>query len=175
MKNDKLRAGLSREIIMYVIFGALTTVVSFGTYFLIMAAGRALLSVSPDDTVSARYLAVYTAAQLISWVLAVLFAFFTNRRWVFTSALPEGREPASSVLRKLASFAGGRLLTLGLDYVITYAGARVITAVFPSWADVGGVNLADAASKCAASVVVLVCNYFFSRFFVFKKREEKNK
>ncbi len=159
-----------RELIMYVIFGALTTVVSFGTYFLVMAAGRRALAVSPDDTASAGYLFVYTCAQLISWVCAVLFAFFTNRAWVFTSALPEGKSRTADVVRQLASFAAGRLLTLGLDYVITYAGAILLLYLFPSWADVGGLHLADIAAKCAASAVVLVCNYFFSRLFVFRKK-----
>ena len=165
---EKLKSLFSRyrEIIMYIIFGVLTTAVSFGVYFALMAGGRAVFGIPADDTTSARYLGVYTAAQLISWVAAVLFAFFTNRAWVFTDRAED------SLLRQLSSFAAGRLLTLGLDYIITFAGALLLLHLFPSWADVGGFNLADLAAKALASVVVMVTNYVFSRLFVFRRRRE---
>ena len=168
---EKIKSFISRyrEIIMYLIFGVLTTAVSWGVYFGAMAGGRALFSIPADDTVSARYLAVYTSSQLLSWVCAVLFAFFTNRAWVFVD-----RDKSDSMLRQLTSFAAGRVLTLGLDYFITLAGAWLILFMLPSWADVGGINLADLAAKGAASVVVMTGNYIFSRLFVFR-REHKDK
>ena len=156
----------NREIVMYLIFGVLTTVVSWGTYFVLMAAGRAAFAIAPDETSGAKYFAVYTAAQLISWICAVLFAFFTNRAWVFTDS-----DKSVSMWRQLASFSAGRLLTLGLDYVITYVGALLLLALFPVLADVGGFNLADIGAKLAASVVVLIGNYIFSKIFVFKRKK----
>ena len=155
-----------REVIMYLIFGVLTTVVSWGVYFAIMTLGRAAFDIPADDTTGARYFAVYTAAQLISWVCAVLFAFFTNRAWVFTD-----RDKSDSIWRQLISFSAGRLLTLGLDYVITYAGAILLIWMFPSWADIRGVNLADLGAKLAASVVVMAGNYVFSKLFVFRRAD----
>lgn len=167
MKEQDSRArGLRREIIMYIIFGVLTTVVSFGVYYAVMAAGRAVFGVEPDETGGA-YIAVYTAAQLISWLCAVLFAFFTNRAWVFTDS-----DKSANIYRQLISFAAGRLLTLGLDYVITLAGSVALLWLLPSLSDVHGLNLADLGAKAAASVVVMICNYVFSRVFVFKKGDE---
>lgn len=164
MRGSSAHSSRRREIIMYLIFGVLTTVVSWGVYFALMACGRAVFGIAADDTASGSYLAVYTAAQIISWVCAVLFAFFTNRAWVFTDSDREAGIP-----RQLASFAAGRLLTLGLDYVITLVGAMLLLFIFPSWADVGGVNFADLAAKSAASVVVMAGNYIFSRLFVFRR------
>ena len=153
-----------KEIILYLIFGVLTTAVSWITYFAVMYGGRAVLSIPAGDISSGRYLAVYTASQVISWIAAVLFAFVTNRKWVFTDADKDA--PAA---RQLAVFASGRLLTLGLDFVITYAGTLMLASVFPE--TVLGVNPSEVAAKLAAAVVVIVCNYVFSKLFVFSRRK----
>lgn len=166
MRGYSANSSRGREIIMYIIFGVLTTAVSWGVYFALMACGRTVFGIAADDTASVRYLSVYTAAQLISWVCAVLFAFFTNRAWVFTDS-----DRSVNMTRQLISFAAGRLLTLGLDYVITLAGAILLLLIFPSWADVGGVNVSDMAAKSVASVVVMAGNYIFSRLFVFRRAD----
>ncbi len=163
--GSEKNTGRRRRLVLYVIFGVLTTAVSFAVYYAVMTAGRAALGIGPDES-GARYVAVYTAAQLISWVCAVLFAFFTNRAYVF-----DGR--GGSIPRQLSSFAAGRVLTLGLDYVITLAGAYLLARVLPVLTDVRGFNLADLGAKAAASVAVLVCNYIFSRWFVFAKKSER--
>ncbi len=153
-----------REIIMYLIFGVLTTAVSWGVYFLLMSVGRGIIGIEPGDVESARYIALYTAAQVISWVCAVLFSFFTNRAWVFTDA-----DKSVSVPKQLAAFASGRLLTLGLDYVITYAGALLILRVVD-----GSENYAETVSKMAAAVVVMAGNYVFGKLFVFRKKKGRD-
>ena len=99
-----------REIAMYLIFGVLTTVVGWGVYYVLILGGRALLEIPVEEVTSGRYFALYTAAQLIQWVCAVLFAFFTNRKWVFTEANKEKK-----IMPQLAIFAGGRVLTFVLD------------------------------------------------------------
>ncbi len=150
-----------REIVMYVIFGVLTTAVSWGVYFLLMLGGRRLFSIPENDAVSAAYLALYTAAQVISWICAVLFSFFTNRAYVFTDA-----DRAMGTVRQLVRFSSGRLITLGLDYVITYAGALVLMGIL-------GADLAEAAAKMIAAVAVMIGNYIFGKLFVFKKKKGK--
>lgn len=151
-----------KEIILYLIFGVLTTAVSWVTYFTVMYGGRALFSIPADEVSGVGYLAVYTASQIISWVAAVLFAFVTNRKWVFTDA-----DKSTSVLRQLAVFASGRLLTLGLDFVITYVGTLALSALLPDL--IFGVNPSEVVAKLAAAVVVIVCNYIFSKLFVFSR------
>lgn len=164
-----------REIVSYLFFGVLTTAVSWILYFVIMWGGRALFGIPAVETSSGRYFALYTAAQVISWVCAVLFAFYTNRKWVF-----ESKAGAEGTLRQLLVFSSGRVLTLGLDYVITLAGTLALGAMIPAWHAATipftdkTVNLCELASKAVAAVAVIIGNYIFSKLFVFGQKERKN-
>ena len=157
---------------MYLIFGVLTTFVGWGVYYAVLLGGRGIFDIPAEETASVRYVALYTSAQIIQWVCAVLFAFFTNRAWVFTEA-----EKSTSLWKQLLPFAGGRVITLGLDYVITFGLTLGLGALIPAWtaAELLGktVNLCELASKVVAAVVVIVCNYVISKLFVFKNKKEK--
>ena len=164
------KKALSREVVTYLIFGVLTTFVGWAVYFAIMIGGRAIFAIPNDDTTSGAYFALYTAAQLIQWVCAVLFAFFTNRKWVFTDA-----DKNRKILPQLIAFSGGRVITLGLDYVITLFGGMALVALLPALNSVTLIgitlNLNEVFAKVVAAVVVIVCNYIFSKLFVFKKKK----
>lgn len=167
---------------MYLIFGVLTTLVGWIVYFTVFWAWKGIFSVSEGDTTNAMYFVGYTVAQVIQWICAVLFAFFTNRKWVFTSA-----DKNVSIIKQLFVFAGGRLATFGLDYVVTYFGAMALTAIFPALVafEIFGksINLNDVISKVIAAIIVIIGNYVFGKIFVFKNKknnsepgsEEKNK
>lgn len=161
-----------REMLMYLIFGFLTTVVGWSVYYIVLFGGRAIFDIPAEETTSVRYVALYTAAQIIQWVCAVLFAFFTNRAWVFTEA-----DKSTSLWKQLLPFAGGRVITLGLDYVITFGLTLGLGALIPAWTSAlllgKTVNLCELASKVVAAVVVIVCNYVISKLFVFKNKKEQ--
>ena len=167
--NNSKKKALSREVVTYLIFGVLTTLVGWAVYFGIMLGGRAVFSISSEDTSSGAYLALYTAAQIIQWICAVLFAFFTNRKWVFTDA-----DKSKKILPQLVAFSGGRVVTLGLDYVITLFGGMALAALIPALNSVAvmgiTLNFNEVIAKLAAAFVVIVCNYIFSKLFVFKKK-----
>ena len=173
LNNDEKKAqkkALSREVVTYLIFGVLTTFVGWTVYFAIMLGGRAIFSIPSDDATSGVYIGLYTAAQLIQWVCAVLFAFFTNRKWVFTEA-----DKTKRMLPQLLAFSGGRVVTLGLDYIITLVGAMVLSRLIPVFNSVNIIgmtlNFNEIAAKLAAAFVVIACNYVFSKLFVFKKKK----
>ena len=171
LNKERKKKALSREVVTYLVFGVLTTFVGWAVYFAIMLGGRAMLSIPNEDTTSGAYIGLYTAAQLIQWVCAVLFAFFTNRKWVFTEA-----DKSKKILPQLLTFSGGRVITLGLDYVITLVGAMALTALLPALNSVSIIgitlNFNEVAAKVAAAFVVIVCNYIFSKIFVFKKKKD---
>ena len=171
LNKEREKKVLSREVVTYLIFGVLTTFVGWAVYFAIMFGGRAMLSIPNEDTTSGAYIGLYTAAQLIQWVCAVLFAFFTNRKWVFTEA-----DKSKKILPQLLTFSGGRVITLGLDYVITLVGAMALTALLPALNSISIIgitlNFNEVAAKVAAAFVVIVCNYIFSKIFVFKKKKD---
>ena len=161
-----------REVLMYLIFGVMTTFVGWGVYYAVLLSGRAIFDIPVEETASVRYFALYTAAQIIQWVCAVLFAFFTNRAWVFTDA-----DKSTSWWKQLVPFAGGRVVTLGLDFVITLGLTLGLGALIPAWtaAELFGKtwNLCEIFSKVVAAVVVIVANYVISKLFVFKKKNEQ--
>lgn len=165
-----LKKKLTREVLMYLLFGVLTTIVGWIVYFAIMIGGRILLDLPQEDTASGAYFALYTAAQLIQWVCAVLFAFFTNRKWVFTDA-----DRSKNVLLQLLTFSGGRVVTLVLDYAITLFGGMLLVRLLPALNSValGGfeLNVNEIFAKIVAAVVVIIGNYFFSKFLVFKGKK----
>ena len=154
----------------YLFFGVFTTLVSWVTYFSVLFGGKALLGLPTTDTSSAKYIALYSAAQIIQWICAVLFAFFTNKKWVFTDA-----DQDISTARQLVVFAGGRVVTFFIDYVVTFFGALALSALLPSWRCVvllgKELNINELSAKLVAAVIVVISNYFFSKFLVFKSKK----
>lgn len=158
--------GLAREIGRYLLFGVFTTAVSMVSNFGILWGGQWLLGIT--DTTSGRYLALYSVAKVVSWLCAVLFAFFSNKKWVFHDESRGGE-----VARRLCVFAGGRVLTLGLDYLLNYLMLMAMHALALTRLDgLFGISLEkynEMAAWLVAQVAVVVSNYFISRIFVFKR------
>jgi putative flippase GtrA len=125
-----------KEPLLYLFFGGLTTLLSIFLYWLFAHP----LGVPP------------LAANVVSWILCVAFAYVTNRTWVFKD---KARGPRG-ILREAASFTVGRLATLGLEELILWLGISVLA-----------VN--DLLVKIVAQVLVIVGNYVISKFLVFKK------
>lgn len=129
-----------KEVIHYLIVGGLTTVVSLGVYY-----GLVLTILDPEAAVQLQI------ANILSWIAAVTFAYFTNRRYVFNSK-------QKNILKEMASFFSSRLATLFIDMAIMF--------VFVTW-----LGLNDKIMKLVVQVVVTVLNYLFSKLFVFRKKE----
>ena len=153
------------EIIMYLVFGVLTTVVGMGSYFLILFLARSL-GVSPT---SGAYNAVRVAAQIIQWVLAVLFAYYTNKKWVFEVKETERERTrlASFFLSRLFSLGCDSLVTFGVIFALSATNYETLTLSLPASIDIH--FTADLLAKLAAAVVVIIVNYLLSKFLVFKK------
>ena len=153
-----------RSVLLYVFFGGLTTVVDFAVCFILYSFD---LHIPITETLD-----IYTrVADVIGWVCAVLFAFFTNRAFVFS----EGRE--GSIPRQLVVFAGGRVVSFGLDVIVTYFGALLLSLAFPALSAVIFIgrewNVNEILAKVVAAVIVIILNYFFSKFLVFRKKRGK--
>lgn len=133
-----------REPILYIVFGALTTAVSFVTAGIAKAALEAVGSSA--DTVA-------TVSTVFSWLCAVTFAYLTNRKWVFDSKATGGK----AILREAISFFGGRVFSLLVEAAIMEIfNARLS---FNYW-----------IVKIAANVIVLILNYVISKWIVFRKK-----
>lgn len=91
-----------KEIIMYLIFGVLTTVVSLVTYYALT-----FTILNPEKAIQLQL------ANIISWIISVAFAYVTNRKFVFESK-------SEDIVKEATSFVGGRVLTLLLDMAIMF-------------------------------------------------------
>ena len=132
-----------KSVILYVIFGGLTTVVDWSVSFLLYYLWGDAIDTTP---------VLLHGANVIAWVAAVAFAYVTNRVWVFESK----RRGFLPVLGEIAAFAGGRVLTLLLQ--------EAIMGVFCTWL---GYN--EYLFKIIAAVLVVILNYFISKLLVFRK------
>lgn len=130
-----------REIIVYLIVGVLTTIVSWAAY----AVSKLFLNI--EDPIQMQ------AAVIIRWTAGLIFAYFTNRAYVFQS-----KTKASNMLKEALSFASSRLVTLVLETIIM----QTLPSKF-------GVN--DWIATFIAAVVVTVTNYVLSKFIVFRKKK----
>ena len=128
-----------KEPLLYLFFGGLTTLISIFVFWLFNSP------LGLNELV----------ANLISRLLAVLFAFLTNKTWVFQSG---GQE--KGFLSLMLSFYAGRLVTLGVE--------ELLLLVFITWL---GFN--SMAVKIAAQIVVIVLNYVISKLLVFRDKGEK--
>ena len=129
------------EIIVYLIVGVLTTIVSLGAKFL---ANALFFHNTMYPTPIENFI-----LSTINWTTGVIFAYFTNRRFVFKSHDP--------MLKEAAKFVLSRVSTWVLDYVVML----VLTGI--------GVQLV--IGTAISAVLVTVANYVFSKLFVFKKKK----
>lgn len=145
----------NREVLLYLLFGVLTTVVSLITFWLPTKLFSALGYQGVVHYVSgSEKNFAYIEANVISWICAVAFAFVTNKRYVFASEATDKK----TVLRELSAFAGGRLGTLLIDEALMVLFVTVLS--FP-----------EMLAKIIVQVVVVVLNYFISKWIVFRVKK----
>ena len=131
-----------REVISYVFFGGLTTVVNTVGYDLIHQLG-----VASDP------------ATVLATVISILFAYFTNRKWVF-----ESHATGKAAWREFLSFIACRISTLLLDLAIMHVGITMTGRADD--------RLYCLAIKLISNVLVIVINFVFSKLIIFKKKQK---
>ena len=131
-----------KQFLLYALFGGLTFVVSVVSYgfFCTLLTFNELIS------------------NLLSWILAVSFAFFTNRIWVFQSPTNTSRE----FFQQLLKFFSSRLATLGVE--------EIILLLF-----VTTMHLPNMLVKIAAQIIVIILNYILSKKVIFTSKKENSK
>ncbi len=131
-----------REMILYVFFGGLTTLVNWGLYWI-------LTSVFPVP---------YLWATAIAQIASILFAYVTNRSWVFESKAAG----AKSILLEMAKFFACRGFSFVLDLGCMYVGVDLL-------------HWNDKWMKLISNVIVICVNYVLSKVFVFRNASKDTK
>ncbi len=159
----------TREIVSYIFFGVLTTVVNLVTFYLfkklfISIGWEGILNsllVSAGWEKAVEFLSDgsdYLDANTIAWVVGVLFAFFTNKLFVFDS---KSWKP-SIAGKEFVSFVGARVFSFVVESLMMFLMVTVL-----SWNEL--------IAKIIVGVVVVIMNYVFSKLFIFKNKKDDAK
>lgn len=131
---NNIKKIINKETFLYLIFGLLTTLVDFVSYLILTR-----LSVN------------YMAANVIAWILAVVFAYITNKIFVFNSKSSEKQ----LLLNEFTGFISARLFSLAFSLVFIYTAVTLF-------------HVNDVIAKIISSVFVVIINYVLSKFYIFK-------
>lgn len=126
-----------KEVISYLIFGVATTIVNIVVFFVC----KDVLGID------------YKISNAIGWFLSVLFAFFTNKYFVFSSK----HEDFRSFIVEMFLFYWYRVLSFVVDMGLMMLMIEMM-------------HISDFWAKMVTQVAVIVLNYFFSKFLIFKKK-----
>lgn len=136
-----------REMVVYLFFGVLTTLINWVIYTLLTSA----LGMNGCEEGSGRYLLIGNVSNAVAWIVSVLFAFFTNKHYVFQSKATR----ANGAWKEFVLFVSARVLSLLIFDLGLYT---LLLFVLPHQLD-----------KILMNVLVVVFNYLASKLVVFKK------
>lgn len=129
----------NKEILSYLIFGVLTTVVNYVSYFV----ATKLFGIN------------YLVANVIAWFISVVFAYVTNKFWVFENKSVEIR----GLVKEIFLFVSARVMSGGIETLFLFVFVSLL-------------GFDDGVIKIIASVFVVIFNYFFSKLIIFKKESK---
>lgn len=133
--NNIFKKLLTKEVIFYIIFGVFTTLVNIGSFYILTNF------INLEKNIS----------NLLSIIIAVLFAYFTNRKLVFNSQATTFNEK----LNEFFKFIVGRAFTM----VVEFVGFFVLFNLL---------HIHELISKTSITIIVIILNFFISKFFAFK-------
>ena len=143
MKNRLLALYTAhREIANYLIVGGLTTVVSLAIKYILL-----FTILNAADAIQLQ------VAVVVSWIGAVIFAYWANRKYVF-----ESKE--TNKVREFGKFVTSRVATLLIDMFIMWFFVTVLELNSDTWVIIW---------TLVSQVIVTIANYIFSKLFVFRK------
>ena len=135
--KELLKKVLTREVILYIIFGVLTTLINLGSFYIMFE----ILHWNENTS------------NMIAIILAVLFAYITNKDLVFHSKAGNAKEK----LIEFFKFILGRAFTMLIEY---FGGMLLFKTPIPKM-----------ISKCGITVIVIILNFFISKFFAFRNNK----
>ncbi len=159
-----------KQLVLYLSFGVVTTVISLLAWYLTLKLG--VLIWHDENGEPTAFLDILGSTA--QWVSGVLIAFITNKLWVFTDA----DKGLRVTLRQLAVFSGSRLATYVMEVAINLGGIALLEGLgCPSFhVELGFFSVTVDArlwAKILSSVMVVVANYFISKLFVFRKKRPR--
>lgn len=137
---------LTKEVISYLIFGVLTTLVNFVCFWLLKTAFSGF-------TTAANSTALLMIINSLAWLVAVIFAYITNKLYVFESKSWK----LNVIIKEILGFGAARILSLLFENLFLLLTVQVL-------------HIMEMPAKIIASVFVVIINYIASKLFIFKKK-----
>ncbi len=158
------------QLIRYFTFGILTTVSSIVAYFVVLFIGQTAFSIHEES----RLLdIVRLIAQIFQWVVGVVVAFFTNKKWVFTSGAAKGK---TATRKQFLMFTGSRFATFWVDTALTFLTIWLLRDALDYQSFTFIIEFTpDVWAKIVANIFVVISNYLISKYIVFNKVRNKLK
>lgn len=141
-----------KELIVYGIFGVLTTVINFVSFEVF------------DRLLGEEH---YLWSNVIAWFICVSFAYVTNKLFVFESKSWNARV----LVKEISSFFAARIFSFVIEEVGLFALVDLVGLGEISYDVFGFMLTGRLISKIIIGIIVVVINYFFSKLFIFKKAE----
>lgn len=142
-----------KELILYFVFGVATTVVNLITFYCLERVGS-----GADHA--------YLVNNVIAWLAAVIFAYITNKLFVFESRSWK----VGVLLKELLEFFGARIFSLGIEEAGLWLFVELLNFSRISYTVIGFTLTGELIAKLMLAVIVVILNYFFSKFIIFKKK-----
>lgn len=136
--KELIKKVLTKDVILYVVFGVLTTLVNLVVFYILNTP----LHINGN------------IANLVAIPTSIIFAYFTNRKWVFHTEAKGFKEN----FYEFCKFISGRAVTM----LIEYFGCMLLFKL----------PIPNIVSKLAVNVIVIILNFFISKFFAFKKKNK---
>lgn len=140
IQKIKLLIKKNEELIRYLIIGVLTTVINYIAFVIFANVIKIDMHIS----------------NIIAWLISVIFAYFTNKLFVFES---KSFKPLV-LLKEVVTFGAARVFSLLLEEIILYVFVDLL-------------NMNKLIIKLIANIIVIIINYILSKFLIFKKSNEK--
>ncbi len=157
---------LSYEVLSYLVFGVLTTLVNYAVFYIF----DKILGTAPLFSFhifsKPFHVTFEDVSTFIAWVFAVLFAYFTNKLWVFESKSWK----AGVVAKEILSFFAARIIS----YLVFEALGFMLLRNMLIWTGLGE-TACKWIAKITMSVLVVLFNYFASKFVVFRNKKKETK
>lgn len=135
--KELIKTVLTKEVILYIVFGVFTTLVNLGSFYIM----NSILKWNEN------------LSNFIAILLAVLFAYITNKDLVFHS----GAETIKEKVTEFAKFMAGRAFTM----IIEFVGGLILFKL----------PIPNIITKLGLTIIVIILNFFISKFFAFKKKK----
>lgn len=153
-----------KEIILYLLWGSITTVVSLSACFATLKIGVIFMHDANGEPTAA----LDAIGSVTQWISGVAVAFVSNKLWVFTDA----KNGNTGI--QLLKFSASRVATLFVEMGVNLAVIALLGVLGYQAFDVLGIEISSRIwAKGVSSVIVVVSNYFFSKLLVFTKKKEK--